>query len=622
MTYRINQQPFIKHRPQHIVSILSITISLALVLVGYTVFQAAAAGNIAITTGQSPSPLIITAVQTGACTTALTPCPTLDPKKEYIELYNTQDTALNITNWRLEYVISSGKSPYTVLANLTGRIAAHSYVMVSSSQYGPPNDLYFIQSATDSLIKSAGHVQIVDANGSVIDKVGWGYGAKAALGKPVTPIAISGESIRRRTNLAGNFLLTGNNHDDFEVAAVPDPQGGGFTAFVDNPAVPTTPAPSGIQPPALPATPPVLASETQTLLCTGLAINEILPNPASTDTGNEFIELYNTGNTPANLSGCKLQISASTSVETAKLYALPNVTLSPGGYYAFYDSTASFLPNASGGSIWLIDSSNQESMITYPDDLNDDVAWVFDGSGWAASYTITPSAANILTASQPCPAGQMRNVDTNRCNNIEAATTTGTTTGTSSMPIATESAMAKSATVPCNANQTRNPETNRCRNNATAAATASCPASQSRNLETNRCKSDVTNITVNASACKAGQERNPETNRCKNIAADSTAKACPTGQERNIETNRCRKTTAAGSSNGSSLNDVKDVANSTPIKNRPYWLIAAVALAAAIGYGLYEWRQEITECMRKRFTRSFKKNFKETTVLRQIASHK
>lgn len=93
--------------------------------------------------------------------------------------------------------------------------------------------------------------------------------------------------------------------------------------------------------------------------------------------------------------------------------------------------------------------------------------------------------------------------------------------------------------------------------------------------------------------CATGQYRNPATNRCKSIATAASAsslKPCPAGQARNPTTNRCRK---SGSTLGASTVNVADVA-APSIASGTQWALAGGAMAAAFGYAVFEWRQEIT----------------------------
>lgn len=300
-------------------------------------------------------------------------------------------------------------------------------------------------------------------------------------------------------------------------------------------------------------------------LCDGLVLSEILPNPIGTDTGHEFIELHNPTGSAVLLGGCSLALAD-------KTYDFdPTMSIQPGEYKAFYDNqTGLTLPNAAGGEVALI-SSTTESVVQYPAEMNDGEAWAWAGAAWQSTATPTPNQTNVFTLSaeggsggdeeisvsslSPCPLGKYRNPETNRCKSIEA----------------------DEGLTPCLPGQTRNPETNRCRSVLTAS----------------------TSLTP----CKEGQERNPETNRCRSVQGATSALApCKEGEERNPETNRCRKITAA----------TADVAKAdTPANNGPskanYAIIALIA-TSALGYGVYEYRQDIRNWMTSTKSRLFAKS--------------
>jgi hypothetical protein len=521
--------------------------------------------------------LVINEIQTGGCTG--NPC-VEDTKDEFIELYNPQAITQQTDGWRISYITASGTT-HTVLANLHGAIAAHGYVLLGHESYYSNADLHFGSTSTGSLAKTGGHIEVTDTSGVIIDYVGWGNAVHAR----VTPFAalLPGTSAERTTDTSGIITFTGNDSNDFTTQNAPTPQGGDYTVVVLTPPAPAPSPQAEIPTPsaptdtsiAIPPTPSEAAADQSKLTCEGVIISEIMPNPASTDTGHEFIELHNTSDEVVVLDGCSLQTSSST-----KDFALAGISLQPDEYRAFYDSgadptnepfTGLTLPNTNGGTVSLLIPGKDTLAITYPADMDDDTVWSLSLNGdWALSFTSTPDEANTITPLKPCDVGQIRNLDTNRCvNEVNDSAAADTTLAASSSTTSTSAAA-------CKQGQERNPATNRCRNIVSATATS-------------------TKVASTAAACKAGQERNPGTNRCRNIVstAASTAKPCPTGQERNVETNRCRKITAAGSSNGTSLDGVKDVASDSSAKNKPYWLIAVIALAAAIAYGIYEWRQEI-----------------------------
>lgn len=291
--------------------------------------------------------------------------------------------------------------------------------------------------------------------------------------------------------------------------------------------------------------PPDDEPDTQIHTCEGVRLSEVLPNPAGADGSNEFIELFNATNEAIPLEGCGLQTSNSSAIY---LFDADTV-LDPGTYRALYSSeTTLTLPNAAGGTVYLLGADSHEAdTATYPAGMADDTAWAwFDANGWQTTYAPSPNATNVLQADKPCAEGQTRNEETGRCASVTP-----------------ESSGSTSALTPCRTNQERNPETSRCRNIITTVA---APA-----------------------PCSAGQERNPATNRCRAVAAAATTlKPCAQGQERNPETNRCHKV-AATSKNPIA---VRDIATATKSSMLGWWLAGIIALLA-LGYAIYEWKQEI-----------------------------
>ena len=274
------------------------------------------------------------------------------------------------------------------------------------------------------------------------------------------------------------------------------------------------------------------------ITCEGVIINELLPNPAGSDGGNEFIELYNPTDEVIPLSGCSLQTTAN-----KKTHDFTDTEMQPRQYFTFYSSqTGLTLSNSAGGTVWLLSPTEELEAITYPGDLADDAGWARFAGGWNLTYQLTPNAANILVETEPCPAEQLRNPETNRCRSVLSVSTYNL--------------------IPCRPGQERNPATNRC-----------------------RLISDSNRQLV---PCNPGQVRNPETNRCRKVAA-SSLKPCAPGQFRNPATNRCKKMSGGKAAGLTTVKDVETSTGNTPI----HWGVAGFISIGAIGYGVYEWRQDI-----------------------------
>lgn len=478
--------------------------------------------------------LVLSELQTGGLKAGVE-----DGRQEFIELYNPAATSLDVTGWRVEYLSAShnGAGAATrTLAVLEGEVMATGYALLSYESFITDADVYFGAGSTAAaglLARSGGHVRIVDAAGQTIDLVGWGTGVAIGDWWKVPEIP-AGSSVQRILpghapyGTALGFAAIGN---------VPTPYGGGLRVS------------------------PIIESP-EILMCSGLILSELLPNPAGADTGKEFIEIHNPTAHPVSLKGCALRLG-----DTGKTFTLPDEVLQPKSYRAFSDSdTGITLPNATPQAVWLLSSSHEEG-VAYDAGLSDGISWARNGDSWNRSSQPTPGASNIFVSPPPdeadegvvlasttssCPEGKERNPATGRCRAIESL----------------------SEPVPCKPGQTRNPETNRCR---------------------------TVTVATGLTPCKPDQERNPDTNRCRSIAVAATGpQPCGEGQERNPETNRCRKSQAAAT-----LPKVEDVATPASAVRSKLW-IGGVVAAAVVGYAVYEWRQDILQAA-SRFRKTLEK---------------
>ena len=470
---------------------------------------------------------------------------------EFIEIYNVTDQPVDLANYNLEYF----NATVPAVTQQPVQKPLPEYLLDTNSHLTlakqPVQIAHSTQSPFSSLSDSGGRLRLVTTEGLIVDEIAWTNTQANASGIGVYP------NVMYQCN-SSTALCNGNRTQSFSRIQTID---GAYV--LENPDWQLSqPSPSSSELLAYPMPDPEVITPNPTeeeelleigLTCEGIIISELLPNPEGTDTGKEFIELYNPTIEAIGLNGCSLQTSSST-----KKYLLPDITMQPNTYTVFTDLvTGLVLPNTAGGTAWILSPTEELSSVTYLGGLDIDTSWSFINELWQASYSVTPAAANISMSIKPCPAGQTRNISTDRCQN----------------PIVT--AVAKLA--PCKAGQERNPETSRCRTSG----------------------SSVTSL----AACKVGQERNPETNRCRNVTADSELKPCPEGQERSPDTNRCRKAAIGSSDTLSAVTDVPAVS----VNSHPKWWLAIAAVLLAVGYAIYEWRQDVLQFWLKliaRFTRS------------------
>jgi hypothetical protein len=402
------------------------------------------------------------------------------------------------------------------------------------------------QSPFSSLADTGGRLRLVTTEGVIVDEIAWTNASTNATAEGVYPTV---------TYQCNSSTVLCNSNRVQSITRTKDAEGNHVLANPEWQLTTSSPMSSELLTPSLvtdPGTetnttidPPIQTPPVPLITCEGIIINEILPNPGGVDTGKEFIELYNPTDEVISLAGCSLQIAGGNAS-----FSFGPADIQPGQYLSFHDGqTGLTLPNAAGGKVWLLSPTEELQAIIYPGGLDDDESWALIDGVWQATYRPTSAVINSTLPLKPCAVGQERNVDTSRCQS-------SVTTSLSNL--------------------------------------TPCKTGQERNLETGRCRAITTTVSSLA-ACKEGQERNPETNRCRNITSASGLEPCPVGQERNTDTNRCRKVTAEA---GSTLAAVTDVKSSASTHNPKWWLAAGAALFA-IGYAVFEWRQDITQYLAK-----------------------
>lgn len=482
----------------------------------------------AATMQQEGLSVVINEIQTGGLDETFSE----DGKQEFIEIHNTSDTSVDITEWKLQYFSATREDVFTPAAQPTrelmvfdGLIAANGYVLLSYVDFITNADLFFGQGSTAAsglLAKSGGHVRLTNGQELILDVVAWGT-AKFPETKALPEIS-AGKSVERKTT-SGLAVDTNNNFEDFLLLDITTPRGGALSEPL-----------------------PPVESEPIIPVCDGLVITEVFPNPDGTDTEHEFIELFNPTDASVNLDDCVLSTASST-----KLFYFPSASImQPKQFKAFYDSeTGLTLANAAGGQV-ILRGTNTEYSVSYPVDMAPGQSYSLIEQQWYISAQPTPSALNIL----PSPQVLAENTD----NEVMES---------------------------CGVGRYRNPETNRCRNMPTTLATiTNCAPGQTRNPETNRCR-NVASLASVLIPCREGQERSPETNRCRNVANTSQTK-CQEGYERNEETNRCRKIVAALAASPS----VGSLDTTTP-KRLNYVFLTLMSLVV-LGYGVFEYRRDIS----------------------------
>jgi len=122
-----------------------------------------------------------------------------------------------------------------------------------------------------------------------------------------------------------------------------------------------------------------------------IQINEWLPNPAGTDYGAEWIELWNDGGSSVSLADWKLS-------DSKKTYSLGDKTLNPGEYWVLNAKTAGLTLRNQEETLTLKRTDGQiESTSHFLGTAQEGKSWAWNGAGYAWSEP-SPGKENIFSA--------------------------------------------------------------------------------------------------------------------------------------------------------------------------------------------------------------------------------
>ena len=421
------------------------------------------AGSACVTpTHASSASIVITTIRAG--TQAST-------GEEAVVVYNNSSFEADITGWCLSNKAVIKFACFTPHSqNEVVILPAYSYAVAVSVKAAkePSLSLYSVvyepDSSSGSIVASSDTITLIDSAQQAVDQFSWS-----------SSVSSSQQWSRTKLSALPDLFVDTNNSIDWQkisqselpVSQVVYREGSGETAPEENEEEPTDN--QGTIPSPMPA-----------------VITELLPNPAGSDTGNEFIEIYNPNEAvDISLKGYQLRVGPSLD----KLIVLSDYILKPGEYKVFTnkDLPYSLLNSSSRVSLATKEGKVSEEVVSYslPPDSE---AWALIDDTWQYTNQPTPGSLNLLSA----------------------------------ITDDSEAMVATTAQKPCAANQYRSAETGRCRLNSssTPSSPAACKVGQIRNVETNRCRNIPATVTT---GCKEGQEKNPETNRCRTVKKLSSA---------------------------------------------------------------------------------------------------
>jgi len=193
------------------------------------------AGVIAATSLGARAAIVINEVFPGGGSSTVT---TTSYTRDFVELFNTNSLAADLTGYKLQYFSASGTSPVTIFNFGTGSvIGANDSLLIVTGGAGSQGAA-ITGTATDgtngtgsgaSLSASSGSVRLIDLTGTVVDLLGYGsvttsnFEGTLASGGPST----NDKSFQRNAT----HTDTNNNANDFTLAT-PTPNTGTTSSAV------------------------------------------------------------------------------------------------------------------------------------------------------------------------------------------------------------------------------------------------------------------------------------------------------------------------------------------------------------------------------------------------------
>jgi len=158
----------------------------------------------------------------------------------------------------------------------------------------------------------------------------------------------------------------------------------------------------------------------------------------------------------------------------------------------------------------------------------------------------TPTVLNNVTVAGSCPAGQVRNPLTGKCEDITDVLSGVNVNNTQDSVTGGTVLDAVTVAGTCPAGQHKDPITGACVNDVsgldTVTVTGTCPAGQHKDPITGACVDDELDA-VTVTSCPVGQHRDPVTGLCVNDVSGldtvTVTGTCPVGQHRDPLTGKC-----------------------------------------------------------------------------------
>lgn len=337
--------------------------------------------SIKIAFAEAPQHIIINEIQTAGS----------NANNEFVELYNPTDNSIVLDGFKLSKKTKNGTGS-ALLSNstttkFTGAIPSHGYFLIVHPSYNNQISADIVYSSSN-YISSDNTLLLYNPSGTLIDKVGFGSATDFENAPALNPP--SSQSIER-----DNFLDTDNNAADFFIVTSPSPQNSSVIETVegtqedDDPAQDDSEGNDGEED----------TSEKCATASADIKLNEIFPWP---DSGDEFVEIKNIGQSCVDVSGWNIMDEAGHKIpfpENSLVEPDDQLTLE-GNLYLNNDSdTVYLLPKDETSPDEALDHRSYEKG---PKDFS----YSFDGENWLWTSKFTPGVENEFDKEETAGSGE------------------------------------------------------------------------------------------------------------------------------------------------------------------------------------------------------------------------
>jgi predicted extracellular nuclease len=274
---------------------------------------------------------------------------------EFIELYNSGESPIDVSGWKIRGSNNAAAVTTRLTINNGTTIPARGHFLTTnSSATGYSGNVTGDQTYTSGITNDGG-IAITLPDDSIIDQVGLSSGSAFKEGTNLAPLpSDANQSYERKPGgSSGSTLDTGNNFSDFQIIASEpqnlhsNPTPGASPSPAPTPSVSPSPdgsplpspSPSPDQTPSPSPSPAPLAK---------VAISQVFGGGgnAGAPFRNDFIEIFNSGQTSVDLSGWSVQYASATGTNWS-VTNLTAVVLLPGHYYLIQEASG----GAAGASL-------------------------------------------------------------------------------------------------------------------------------------------------------------------------------------------------------------------------------------------------------------------------------